>query len=98
MLVSDKPFHPLGIFLISSISMQTFIHVFNPTHLWSVMYATEEKFVSQNPIKDQCRNHHRGDKKGRPKKGQKTHNMQEPKNRVRASHSCGRKISHPRPL
>jgi hypothetical protein len=53
MLVSDQPFHPLGIFLISTISMQTFIDVFNPTHLWSVMYATEEKFVSQNPIKDQ---------------------------------------------
>jgi len=54
MLVSDQPFHPLGIFLISTISTQTFIHVFNPTHLWSVMYATKEKFVSQNPIKDQC--------------------------------------------
>jgi hypothetical protein len=24
-------------------------------------------------------NHHRGDKKGRPKKGQKTHNSQDPK-------------------
>jgi hypothetical protein len=52
MLVSDHPFHSLGIFLISTISMQTFIHVFNPTHPWSLMYATEEKSVSQNPIKD----------------------------------------------
>jgi hypothetical protein len=53
MLVSDQPFHPLGIFFISTISMQTFIHVLNPTHLWSLLYATEEKFVSQNSIKDQ---------------------------------------------
>jgi hypothetical protein len=33
----------------------------------------------KNPTKDRWWNHHMGDKKGKPKKGQKTHNLQKPK-------------------
>jgi hypothetical protein len=40
-----------------------------------------------NPIKEKIDggNHHKGDKKGRPKKGQKTKSLQEPKKKERAS-------------
>jgi hypothetical protein len=43
-------------------------------------------------------NHHRGDKKGRPKKDQKTNNMQELKKRESVIPSRGRNLSHPEPL
>jgi hypothetical protein len=40
-------------------------------------------------------NHHKGDKKGRPKKGQKMYSLQEPKKRERVSVSHGKKLFHP---
>jgi hypothetical protein len=40
-------------------------------------------------------NHHKGDKKGRPKKGQKTNNPQEFLKRERTSPFHGRKLFHP---
>jgi hypothetical protein len=46
-----------------------------------------------------CLNYHRGDKKGRPKKGQKMHSLHEPKEKEkkgeRASPSHAKKLSHP---
>jgi len=42
------------------------------------------------------RNHHKGDKKGRPKKSQKATSPQESKKKKeRASPSCGTKLCHP---
>jgi hypothetical protein len=51
---------------------------------------------AKNPIKINGWNHHREERKERPKKGQKTHSPQEPKER--ASPSRGRRLSHPQPL
>jgi hypothetical protein len=43
-------------------------------------------------------NHHKGDKKGRPKKGQKMNNLQEPKKWKKTNPSCDKKLFHPHAL